>query len=307
MRQHLQQTVRSPARWHSVGLHSGAPVTLVLRPAAVNTGIVFRRVDLPGQPTVPALWHAVEPSPLCTTLVGEDGTRVGTIEHLMAALAAVGIDNAVAELDGPEVPILDGSAAPFLDGLQTAGIKRQTTPRRFVRVLRPVQVIDGNRTVTLHPAASPLADTLDLTVTIDFPSAAIGRQRGSLRLSPAAFTTEVSYARTFGFAEDVARMKAAGLGRGGSLANAVVVEGDRVLNPEGLRAPDEFVRHKLLDAVGDLYLAGAPLIGQFTGERCGHYMNYRLLEALFSDADNWSLETFEAAPSRWKAAAYAVV
>ena len=305
MRHHMQQTVRSSARWHGVGLHSGVPVTLVLRPAAVNTGIVFRRVDLPKRPTVPALWQYVAPSPLCTTLTGEDGTQVATIEHLMAALAALGIDNAVAELDGPEVPILDGSAAPFLDVLQAVGIKRQTAPRRFVRVLQPVRVIDGNRTVTLRPAASPFADTLDLHVSIDFPSAAIGRQQGSLRLSPAAFTTEVSYARTFGFAEDIARMKAAGLGRGGSLANAVVVEGDQVLNPEGLRAPDEFVRHKLLDAVGDLYLAGAPLIGHFTGERCGHYMNYRLLEALFSDVDNWTIDTFEAAPARREAAAYA--
>lgn len=306
MRRHLQQTVRSSARWQGIGLHSGAPVTLVVRPAPVNSGIVFRRMDLPGQPTVAALWQNVEPSPLCTTLTGEDGTTVATIEHLMAALAALGIDNAVAELDGPEVPILDGSAAPFLDVLQTAGVRRQTAARRFIRVQQAVEVRDGNRTVTLLPATHPLADTLDLTVMIDFPSAAIGRQQGSLRLSPAAFATEVSYARTFGFAEDVARMKAAGLGRGGSLANAVVVEGDRVLNPEGLRTPDEFVRHKLLDAVGDLYLAGGPLIGRFTGERCGHYMNYRLLEALFSDADNWAVETFDAAPVLREAAVFAV-
>jgi UDP-3-O-[3-hydroxymyristoyl] N-acetylglucosamine deacetylase len=306
MRYALQHTVHSAARWHGVGLHSGAPVTLVVRPAPVNSGIVFRRTDLPHRPTVAALWHAVEPSPLCTTLVGEDGTRIATIEHLMAALSALGVDNAVAELNGPEVPILDGSAAPFLDTLRSAGVRQQTLPRRFIRVARPVQVKDGNRTVSLHPADSPLADTLDLTVVIDFPSAAIGRQEGHLRLSSAAFLSEVSYARTFGFAEDVARMKAAGLGQGGSLANAVVVEGDRVLNPEGLRAPDEFVRHKLLDAVGDLYLAGAPLIGAFYGERCGHYMNYRLLEALFSDEDNWSLETFTPARMRAVAPVYAV-
>jgi UDP-3-O-[3-hydroxymyristoyl] N-acetylglucosamine deacetylase len=305
MRHHFQHTVRSAARWQGVGLHSGTPVTLVLRSAPVHTGIRFRRLDLPGRPTVQALWQNVEPSPLCTTLVGEDGTRVVTIEHLMAALAALGIDNAVAELDGPEVPILDGSAAPFLDVLQTVGVKRQTAARRFVRVLQPVTVTEGNRTVTLRPATGALDDTLDLSVMIDFPSAAIGRQHGSLRLTPEAFRTEVSYARTFGFAEDVARMKAAGLGRGGSLANAVVVEGDTVLNPEGLRAPDEFVRHKLLDAVGDLYLAGAPLIGQFSGERCGHYMNYRLLEALFSDADNWTAETFEGSALRQQAPVYA--
>lgn len=292
MAQTHQQTLTRKATLSGIGLHTGQPVRLTLKPAPVHSGIVFRRTDLPGRPEIAAHWQNVTPSPLCTTLTNDDGTSVGTIEHLMAALAALGIDNAVVDLDGPEVPILDGSSAPFLAALTKAGITRQPAPRAYLRVMRPVCFAEGDKRVQLLPSLLGQS-TFDLSVQIDFPSAAIGRQEAHLRLSPAAFQREVAFARTFGFASEVERMRTAGLGRGGSLDNAVVIDGDTVLNPEGFHVPDECVRHKLLDAVGDLSLAGFPLIGRFVGEKCGHYLNYRLLEALFGDEDNYTLETFE--------------
>jgi len=282
-----------------VGLHNGLPVSLTLRPAAENTGIVFRRTDLGVD--VEAAFDRVADTFLCTQIAhpAHRSVRVGTVEHLLAALAGSAVDNAIVEIDGPELPILDGSASPYLFLIDCAGIADQAAPRLVLEVVRPVRVQADQAYAELRPAASRLgADrnpTLDLSFSIDFPAAAIGRQAMSIRLSTAAFRRELANARTFVLAQDVERLRAAGLARGGSLDNAVVVEGDRILNPGGLRSPTEFVRHKLLDAVGDLALAGPALHAQFIGHRSGHALNNLLLRALFADATAYRLSGGEIA------------
>jgi len=228
-------------------------------------------------------------------VLAQNGARIGTIEHVMAALAGSGIDNAVVEVDGPEPPILDGSAAPFVFLLDCAGIAAQDVPRAMIEIDRPVHVQDGAATAALYPGSA----SLEMELSIDFPAAAIGRQSLSLHLTAESFRRELSHARTFTLAQEVETMRAAGMAQGGSLDNAVVVDQARVLNPSGLRAPDEFVRHKLLDAVGDLALAGAPLIGRFVAHRSGHTLNNRLLRALFADRTAWR----EIVPARLPAAA----
>jgi UDP-3-O-[3-hydroxymyristoyl] N-acetylglucosamine deacetylase len=261
---------------------------MMLHPGAPGSGIVFRRSDLGGS-EIAATWQNVIDSTLCTALGTEDGVVVTTVEHLMSAFAGLSIDNAVVELDGPEVPVMDGSAAPFVFLIESAGIVEQTGPRRGIKVLKPVTVgIDGHA-ASLSPGAG-----FRLSFTIDFASNAIRRQELSIEPDPASFKEEISRARTFGFFEDVERMRQAGLARGGSLENAVVISGDRVLNEEGLRYEDEFVRHKLLDAMGDLYLAGAPILGHFHGQRSGHALNRKLLEALIADASAWRPVTLAA-------------
>jgi UDP-3-O-[3-hydroxymyristoyl] N-acetylglucosamine deacetylase len=268
---------------------------LRLIPAAPGTGILLRRTDL--NHDIPALWDKVVDTRLCTVL-GDPAcpeARVGTIEHLMAAFAALGIDNAVVELDGPEVPILDGSAEPFLFLLECAGRQEQPTDRPVLAVRRPVRVESGDGFAELRPL--PLGETaqLDLSLTIDFPAAAIGRQALSLTLSPEIFRRELAGARTFALASEVEQLRAAGLALGGSLRNAVVVDHARILNPEGLRRPDEFVRHKMLDVVGDLALSGFALRARFVAHRTGHALNNRLLRALFAEAANWTVQTRRAA------------
>jgi UDP-3-O-[3-hydroxymyristoyl] N-acetylglucosamine deacetylase len=279
-----RRTLKAPIGCVGTGLHSGRRVALTLRPASAGTGIVFRRTDLGCD--IPALFDRVVDTRLCTA-IGEGSVTVSTIEHVMAALAGSGIDDAVVEVDGPEVPIMDGSAAPFLFLIDCAGIVTTAAPRVAIEVLRPIRVEEASGAFAeLLPGREA---AFDAELEIDFPNTAIGRQALSLRVSPLAFREALADARTFTLAEDVARLRAAGLAQGGSLDNAVVVDGPLVLNPGGLRRPDEFVRHKLLDVVGDLALAGAPIRGRFRGERSGHALNNRLLRALFADASAWRM------------------
>ena len=287
-----QRTLKSRIPCVGIGLHSGRRVTLTLLPAPANHGIVFRRVDL--NRDVPALYDRVVDTRLCT-VIGEGSARVGTIEHLMAALAGAGIDNAIVELDGPEVPIMDGSAAPFSFLLECAGTAVLDTPRKTIEILQTVRATDGDAFAELRPfdlavtrAARPEVPTLDLEVAIDFPDAAIGRQKLSMRLTPENFREIVAPARTFGRLGDVEKLHAMGLAKGGSLDNAVVVDGAKVLNPGGLRMEKEFAAHKLLDAVGDLALAGVALHGRFVANRPGHALTNKLLRALFARQSAWA-------------------
>lgn len=259
-----------------------------LCPAAADSGVVFRRTDRGGA-EIAASWRNVADVPMCTALQNADGVRVSTVEHLLAALAGCGIDNVVVEIDGPELPVLDGSAAPFVFLIDCAGTLLQARPRRAIRVLEPIEVADDERTARLLPG-----DCFSVTVEIDYPFPPIRRQR--FTASVERFRTEIARARTYGFLDQVESLHAAGLARGASLRNAVVVNGEQVMNEEGLRYSDEFVRHKALDAIGDLFLAGAPLIGRFEGIRSGHRMNHRLLAALFARPEAWQLEPAAAEP-----------
>ena len=273
-----QHTLKAPIHCSGVGLHTGVSATVTLEPAAIDTGIIFRVSNDQGRIVdIPAHWSNVVESPLCTTLTDRKGATVMTIEHLMAALNGCGIDNAIVSVAGPEVPIMDGSAAPFVFLIECAGSVPQTAPRRLFRVLKTVRVGDDLSWASLEPADVPSVEC-----AIDFDSKVIARQSGVVSVDAAAFKIEVSRARTFGFLKDVDRLRAAGRALGGSLDNVVVIDGDTVLNEGGLRYHDEFVRHKLLDAIGDLYLAGGPLIGKFRSSRPSHALTRRLLEAAFT-------------------------
>lgn len=299
-----QRTLKNRISCTGVGLHSGARVRMALLPADCDTGIVFRRSDLAGGGAlVPAHIRYVSESALCTALANEDGITVSTVEHLMAALAGCDIDNAVIELDSPEVPIMDGSAAPFVFLIECAGTVEQEAPRRAIEVCKPVEVRDGERMASLAPA-----DAFIIGFEIDFESPAVACQRCEFVLGNGTFKSELSRARTFGFIHEVEELRALGLARGGSLENAVVISGDRVLNEGGLRYEDEFVRHKALDSMGDLYLAGAPFLGRFFGVRSGHALNHALVRALLEDRGAWRYTTLPAeretsAPYRWAGAA----
>jgi UDP-3-O-[3-hydroxymyristoyl] N-acetylglucosamine deacetylase len=287
-----QRTLLKPIGCTGVGLHSGARVEMELSPAPEDSGIVFYRRDAGVE--IPARFACVSDTRLATQLAAPlaPEIRVGTVEHILAALAALGVDNAAITLDGPEVPILDGSAAPFVFLLDCAGIAEQDAPRRELTILRPVSVTDGAAFVELLPHAGPsFAQGMAMEVSIDFSAPAIGRQALSLDLTEASFRREIAAARTFTTADAIAGLREAGLARGGSLENAVVVEKARVLNPAGLRMPDEFVRHKLLDAVGDLSLAGLAIRGRFRAHRSGHTLNRRLLEVLFATPDAYRIGT----------------
>jgi UDP-3-O-[3-hydroxymyristoyl] N-acetylglucosamine deacetylase len=282
----IQRTLKAPIGCVGVGLHSGRRARLDLLPAPAGSGIIFRRTDLGLD--IPARFDHVVDTRLCTVLglPGRPEARVATVEHVMAALAGAGVHNAVVAVDGPEVPIHDGSSADALFLIDCAGTIQQPELVASVEVLRPVRVEQGEAFAELRPF--PVA--LDLAMSIAFDAAAIGRQALSLRLTADSFRAELARARTFTLACEVEQMRAAGLALGGSLENAVVVDGARVLNPAGLRMRDEFVRHKLLDAVGDLALAGAPLRARFVAHRTGHTLNNRLLRALFADAANWRVQ-----------------
>jgi UDP-3-O-[3-hydroxymyristoyl] N-acetylglucosamine deacetylase len=281
-------TLKAPIGCVGIALHSGARASLTLRPAAAGTGIVFRRTDLGLD--LPARFDWVGDTRLCTALVmpGRPEARIGTIEHVMAALAACGIDDVIAEVDGPEVPIMDGSAAPFLFLIDCAGKAESLMPRSAIEVLKTIRVTESDAPdapwAELAPTATP---GFEAKLAIDFAGTAIGRQEIALRVTENSFRALLADSRTFTRAEDVAKLRSIGLAQGGSLANAVVVDGPLVLNPGGLRHADEFVRHKMLDVVGDLALAGAPLRARFRGERSGHALNNRLLRALFADATAW--------------------
>ena len=277
-----QQTLKAPISCAGIGLHSGRKVAMTISPAGIDHGIVFRRTDLGVD--LPARFDHVADTRLCTVLANH-AARIGTVEHLMAALAGIGIDNALVEVDGPELPILDGSAQPFVFLLDCAGQITQAAPRQMIEILRPVRVSEGDGFAELRPASSGF----ELSVAIDFPAAAIGRQAVSLRLTPESFRADIAPARTFAQLAEVDALRRAGLAQGGSLENAIVVDGTRVLNPGGLRSPDEFVRHKLLDVIGDLALAGAPIQGRFIGHRMGHALNNTLLRTLMADPTAWQL------------------
>lgn len=278
----MQTTLKSNVTFQGTGLHSGLAVDVVLHPAAANTGIVFRRTDLTGRPTLPAGFRDVIISPLNTRLGNADGVTVSTIEHLMAALAGCGVHNALIDVDGPEVPILDGSAVSFVRGIVAAGLRRLSAPLQAIEILRDVAVSDGAASARLSPAT-----TLQIEFEIDFADAAIGRQRKLLNMANGAFVRELCDSRTFCRSADVAVMRANGLALGGTVENAVVVDGEKVLTPGGLRHADEAVRHKMLDALGDLYTAGAPILGRYVGLRAGHAMTNKLLRALFDQPDAW--------------------
>ena len=283
----MQTTVATEISFDGVGLHSGKPVHMAVLPAPAGHGIVFRRTDVRGADRrIPALWDRVTPSKLCTLIENDDGISVSTIEHIMAALVGAGVHNALIEIDGPEVPILDGSSAPFVEGITAAGLRLLGGPLRAIRVLKPVEVQEGAAWARLEPAKA-----LEIDFAIDFADAAIGRQEKTLKMANGAFVRELMDSRTFCRQSDVEAMQANGLALGGTYENAVVYDGDKVLSPGGLRHADEAVRHKMLDALGDLALAGAPILGRYVGHRAGHAMTNRLLRALFADPAAWEWAT----------------
>jgi len=293
-----QHTLKSRIDCVGVALHSGAKASLSLLPAAPDTGIVFRRTDLGLD--IQARYDRVTDTRLCTQISHPDhpDVHIRTVEHVMAALAGTGIDNAIVAVDGPEVPVLDGSAAQIVFLIDCAGRVSQAAPRQAIEIVRAVRVEQGDAFAELRPGGP----TLDLALTIDFQASAIGRQALSLSMTEQGFRAVLAGARTFTLLQEIEAMQQAGLARGGSLKNAIVVDGDRVLNPEGLRAPDEFVRHKLLDAVGDLAMAGAPIHGRFVAHCTGHALNNRLMRALFADSKAWRMVSLEQAG--WSSGSY---
>ena len=280
---HHERTLFAPAIIAGVGVHTGRRVRLAVRPASAGTGIVFVRTDVTDRDNrIPVSGDAVVDARLNTMIANADDVRLSTIEHLMAAFAALGVSNAVVEVDGPELPILDGSARDFVNLLDRAGFRRQPTPVRYIEILEPIQVEEGDKRAVLTPC-----DRYEMRMEIDFPSAAIGNQVVDFVVDEPTFRTEIMAARTFGFAHEVEALRQAGLARGGSLENAVVIDGDDILNPGGLRMEREFVRHKALDAIGDLYVLGAPILGRYEGYKAGHALNNKLVRALLAAPHAW--------------------
>ena len=283
-----QRTLKTSIRATGIGLHSGQKVLMTLRPAPPNTGIVFRRTDLPAADDIQALAQNVTDTMLGTTL--DNGVaKVSTVEHLLSAFAGLGIDNAFVELSAPEVPIMDGSAGPFVFLIQSAGIEEQSVAKRFVRILKTIEVHDGDKWARFVPF-----DGFKVNFEIEFDHPVFRRhsQRASMDFSTTSFLREVSRARTFGFMRDLEMMRARNLALGGTLDNAIVLDEFRMLNEDGLRYEDEFVKHKILDAIGDLYLLGHSLLGEFTGYKSGHGLNNRLLRTLMADATAWEEVTY---------------
>ncbi|MEL7090747.1 MAG: UDP-3-O-acyl-N-acetylglucosamine deacetylase [Pseudomonadota bacterium] len=287
----MQTTLKSAITFAGCGLHSGAAARMTIRPAVAEHGIWFQRIDLDGAPLIPARWDAVLQSPLCTTLVGDNGVSVRTVEHVMAALAGCGIHNALVEINGPEVPILDGSAVPFVRGIMQRGIRVLDAPVRAFEILAPVRVELGAASAELRPS-----DVMRIDFEIDFADKAIGRQVKSLNMANGSFARELSDSRTFCRQDDVDAMRASGLALGGTPGvNAVIFDGDQVTSPGGLRHADEPVRHKMLDALGDLALAGAPILGHYIGTRAGHSLTNQLLRQLFATPGAVRMITCDAA------------
>ena len=284
-----QRTLRNAIRATGVGLHMGEKVYLTLRPAPINTGIVFRRTDLSPAVEIPATAERVGDTMLSTTLVQGD-VRVSTIEHLMAAFAGLGIDNCYVELSAPEVPIMDGSAAPFVFLIQSAGIEEQKAPKQFIRIKRPVTIKDGDKEVSFLPFAG---FKMAFTIDFDHPVFRDQNSHAEIDFSTTSFVKEVSRARTFGFMHEFEYLRSKGLVRGGSLDNAVVVDEYRIVNEDGLRYEDEFVKHKMLDAIGDIYLLGHSLIGEYRAYKSGHALNNVAVRTLLAECDAWELVSFE--------------
>ena len=284
-----QRTLKNVIRATGVGLHTGEKVYLTLRPAMPDAGIIFRRVDLSEPVEIPANPENVGDTTLSTTLI-KDGVRISTVEHLLSALAGLGIDNAYIDLNAAEVPIMDGSAGPFVFLIQSAGIEEQNAPKRFIRIKKPVKVEDGDKWAKFEPF-----DGFKVGFSIDFdhPAFKEDHQTAEVDFSTTSFVKEISRARTFGFMNQIETLRANNLALGGSLDNAVVLDDYRVLNEDGLRYMDEFVKHKILDSIGDLYLLGRSLIGAFSGYKSGHALNNKLLRTLIAHEDAWELVTFE--------------
>jgi len=283
-----QRTLQNTIRATGVGLHSGQKVYMTLRPAGIDAGIVFRRTDLDPVVELPARADLVTETMLCTGL-SQGAGKVMTVEHLLSALAGLGIDNCIVDLSAPEVPIMDGSAGPFVFLLQSAGIQEQAAPKRFIRIRQPVEVREGDKVARFEPYDG---FKLGFTVQFDHPAIPAAQSRAEVDFSTTTYVKEVSRARTFGFMRDLEFMRERNLGLGGSMDNAIVLDEFRVLNEDGLRYADEFVRHKILDAVGDLYLAGHPIIGAFEGFKSGHALNNKLVRALLASAEAWEEVTF---------------
>ena len=279
-----QNTIASSASVSGAGVHTGKPARLTVRPAGEGVGVVFVRTDVTDRAAeIPALVTKVTTTELGTNMTNDAGVSVATVEHFLAACAGLGVDNVIAELDGPELPILDGSSRPFVEMLEQAGVKAQAAPKRVLKILKPVEVRQGVKFARLSPGAG-----FTMNVAIDFTTKAIGRQEISFTMAPGAFARDVAWARTFGFAHQAGQLHAMGKGLGASMDNTVVIEGDKILNPRGLQAKDEFVRHKLLDVIGDLFLAGGTIDGLYEAEQPGHALNNQLLRAVFADAASFA-------------------
>lgn len=280
MEKYQQKTIKHEISCVGVGLHTGEKITMVMKPADIDTGIVFHRTDKDGHDAyIPARHENVVDTRMCTCVGTPDGVRVATIEHLMAAIHASGLSNLEIDVNGPETPVMDGSSAAFMFLLECAGVKVQNAPQKAIHVLKPVSVQNDGKEVSLLPAGKGLS----MHFAIDFPVPVIGHQEVSLELTRANFKNMFCRARTFGFLKDIEALRSIGLARGGSLDNAILVDGEKIVNKDGLRYKDEFVRHKMLDAVGDLYMTGMPLIAKFSGVRSGHADTHALLGALLSD------------------------
>ncbi len=286
-----QRTLKSLISTTGVGLHTGQKIRMVLRPAQPDTGVVFRRVDLNPIADIPARAESVGETRLSSCLVS-GGAKVYTVEHLMSALSGLGIDNVFVDLDGPEVPIMDGSAAPFAFLIQAAGIEEQSAPKRFVRIKKRVEVAEGDKWARLEPFDGY---RLSFSIVFNHPVIEKSNQSVSIDFAETSYLKEIARARTFGFMQDVEQLREDGLALGGGLDNAVVLDEYRVLNAEGLRFSDEFIRHKVLDAIGDLYLIGKPILGAFSAHKSGHALNNRLLRELIARPDAWEVASFERA------------
>ena len=286
----FQRTVKEMVKTTGVGLHSGNKVTLSIKPAPVNSGIVLVRTDLEPAVSIPAKADQVRETTMCTALVNDDGVRISTIEHLFAALAGLGIDNALIEVDAPEIPIMDGSASPWVFLLQSVGIKEQSAAKKYLRIKDTVRVEDGDKWAELRPFNG---FRVDFAIDFNHPEIARSQQHMVMDFSTSAFVRDISRARTFGFMRDIEYLRANNLALGGSMENAVVLDEYKVLNPDGLRYEDEFVKHKILDAFGDLYVAGHAIVGEFCAFKTGHALNNQLVRALLAQQDAWELVSFE--------------
>lgn len=284
-----QRTLKNTIRATGIGLHTGDKIQMTLRPAPADTGIVFRRVDLPVPADIPARALNVNDTRLCTTLA-HGGAKIATVEHLMSAFAGLGIDNAFVDVTGPEIPIMDGSAAPFVFLLQSAGIAEGQAAKTYVRVKKTVEARDGDKWARFTPYNG---FKLDFSIDFRHPAVNQSHQRATVDFAHTSYVKEVSRARTFGFMRDVESLRAQGLALGGSLDNAIVMDEFRIINGDGLRYPDEFVKHKLLDAIGDLYLLGHPLIGAYSAHKSGHALNNQLVRALLADVNAWERASFD--------------
>lgn len=286
----FQRTVKQIVTVTGVGLHSGEKVNLTIKPAAINSGITLVRTDLSPNVTIAADADLVKETTLCTALVNELGVKVSTIEHLFSALAGLGIDNAIIEVDAPEIPIMDGSASPFVYLLQSVGIESQSAPKKYLKITKPIRVEDGDKWAEFHPYQG---FKLDFSIDFEHPVISKSLQRMQMDFSSDTFIKEISKARTFGFMRDIEYLRANNLALGGSMENAVVLDEFKVLNPNGLRDDNEFIKHKILDAFGDLYLAGYAILGEFKAYKTGHALNNQLVRALLSQQEAWELVSFE--------------